>query len=758
MNNRTANLFASIVFVVLFSILFWYWAMPSATDRGPVEPGLSSDIVNYFYPMLDLVRNTVRHCRIPLWNPHEGCGRPFAATVEVGVFYPGKILLVLLPTHVFLRVDAIIHLTAGGVFMVLFLRRFGCSLFGQLVGAALFTFAISSTGMYNPSIMETIVWLPAAAFAVDRLSSRGKLLDAVLLALVLSLHCLAGSVQFFVYTTYFVMAYGVFRTLELHASTQLPRRVMLRCLLMLVAAIGFTGGITAVQVLPSYEMVEHSVRSEGASEEELEYNARLFPGGTSPGTFVRNIFRTEAKWTAFGAGGTGHLTVVGFLLACLAPLAGRRRAVMIFLAVAAIVTIVTAFGTAVPHNVLLQIYQKLPLMNLFRVPMRLCYLGLFCSIVLASLGAGGLRDWLDRGAWTPGTAATLVVQVGLIALFLVLSGVPGRIIAGLYGATLAAVLVGRTREHGNRLRGPIALAVSLGLIIVNIFCSTPRDGILRQMTPGFYSDEITILSAAKRIELYQRVAQLGVVRPKVAQLAGAYSPGDYEPVPLRRYADLFSAHRVPTFLGLSIFTPESSMRLLDLMSASILIARPPIQPHTMPGELEPIAIIDGASIYRNRGALPRAYVAYNWQYVEPTAAALATASEEFDPRQTVLLEEVSDRRPSAGRSIGITPGTISVYADDRVEFLVEARMPGVAVLTDTWYPGWYAFVDGMPARIERVNGMFRGIFVSRGTHTVRLEYKPLSVLLGMTLSVATLSCLVLVALFRLYSARARANI
>jgi uncharacterized membrane protein YfhO len=67
---------------------------------------------------------------------------------------------------------------------------------------------------------------------------------------------------------------------------------------------------------------------------------------------------------------------------------------------------------------------------------------------------------------------------------------------------------------------------------------------------------------------------------------------------------------------------------------------------------------------------------------------------------------------------------------------IEADMQckGVVILTDTWFPGWRATVDGKSAKIERAYGMVRGVLVDPGNHTIEMRYRPLSIYLGAALS------------------------
>jgi len=78
------------------------------------------------------------------------------------------------------------------------------------------------------------------------------------------------------------------------------------------------------------------------------------------------------------------------------------------------------------------------------------------------------------------------------------------------------------------------------------------------------------------------------------------------------------------------------------------------------------------------------------------------------------------------------------YTPTSIEFHVDAAGHGLLVVSEVFYPGWNAFVNGARVPIHRVNGFLRGVVVPHGPSIVTFQYKPLSVQIGATLSVLTL--------------------
>jgi hypothetical protein len=78
------------------------------------------------------------------------------------------------------------------------------------------------------------------------------------------------------------------------------------------------------------------------------------------------------------------------------------------------------------------------------------------------------------------------------------------------------------------------------------------------------------------------------------------------------------------------------------------------------------------------------------------------------------------------------------YESRTVECDVEALTEGYLILLDSYYPGWRAYVDGIPVEIMRANYAFRAVRLSPGRHRVEFRYEPVSFYAGLTVSCVTL--------------------
>jgi hypothetical protein len=68
--------------------------------------------------------------------------------------------------------------------------------------------------------------------------------------------------------------------------------------------------------------------------------------------------------------------------------------------------------------------------------------------------------------------------------------------------------------------------------------------------------------------------------------------------------------------------------------------------------------------------------------------------------------------------------------NNRLQLFVEAKEVSFLVLSDTYFPGWRAYLDGKPVKIFRANYNFRAVSIPPGKHEVKFVYHPMSVKLG----------------------------
>jgi hypothetical protein len=134
---------------------------------------------------------------------------------------------------------------------------------------------------------------------------------------------------------------------------------------------------------------------------------------------------------------------------------------------------------------------------------------------------------------------------------------------------------------------------------------------------------------------------------------------------------------------------------------------------------------------------PRAWVVHAVEVIAAEEAALARLSADtFDLRHAAVLNEPPGLA-LPGPTDGSTAQVIAFAATD-ISVAVDAVADGLLILSEVYYPGWRASVDGLPAPVLRADGLLRGIPIPQGQHVVRVWYAPASVRAGLAISALAL--------------------
>jgi hypothetical protein len=153
-------------------------------------------------------------------------------------------------------------------------------------------------------------------------------------------------------------------------------------------------------------------------------------------------------------------------------------------------------------------------------------------------------------------------------------------------------------------------------------------------------------------------------------------------------------------------------------------------------------------VYENTQVLPRAFVVYQAQVI-PDEQAQVQALATLDPRQSVILPTPPNPAPIAD---GRAPTPAVVLTMGRHDMTISATLTaaGVLVLSEPFYPGWRAWVDGAEAPLLRGNYALSAVALPAGTHRVELRFSSQPARRGLWLS--ALGVLALLGLLALHVA------
>jgi hypothetical protein len=214
-----------------------------------------------------------------------------------------------------------------------------------------------------------------------------------------------------------------------------------------------------------------------------------------------------------------------------------------------------------------------------------------------------------------------------------------------------------------------------------------------------------------------------------------------------------SGYNVPTqpryenLLSLIHNKPLASIRpVLDLLGVKYVLTDKPI-------ELEGLSwLLDGAGtsqLYQNHQSLPRAFLVKQFQVLNSDQEfAKAFHDLTFNPRTTILLEEAPTRFLELKKEPAVpnieSAVRVLTYENNRIVLEVDTPEAAFLFMSEAYYPGWQAYVDGKREEILRANYVFRAIPLGPGSHRVEVVFESLSFKIGLSLSLLTV-CLLLLA-------------
>jgi hypothetical protein len=154
-------------------------------------------------------------------------------------------------------------------------------------------------------------------------------------------------------------------------------------------------------------------------------------------------------------------------------------------------------------------------------------------------------------------------------------------------------------------------------------------------------------------------------------------------------------------------------------------------------------------VLEDTAAFPRAFVVPRARVAPSLGSALnQMVHQPFRPDQEVILaDDTAAQSASASlERVGQGVARVTLYAANDVQVHTSASGDAWLVLSDTYYPGWTALVDGQPVSVMRGDVLFRVVPIPAGEHEVEFRFEPTSVKLGLVISLICLG-LVAIALF-----------
>jgi hypothetical protein len=686
---------------------------------------------------------------IPQWNPFLFGGMPFVDAMHGDTFYPTALLRILIGTGPGMTWGLLIHVFLAGVFSYAFLRAMGLSFFAALLGGVAYQMGGNIAGLVSPGHdgkLFIAALLPLALLLVTRGVRDGQHWAWGPLALVTGLAVLSPHPQLLQYMLLVVGAFALFLALGWGSNAPTTvRRVGMQRLALSLGAIALGMLMGAIQFWPVRYFTpwspraggppwEHAISYSMPPEEVINFALPQF-SGILDGYWGRNAIHFHSEYI-------GVAVLVLAVLGLGRWTLGSERRLTWFFAGTFVIALLWALGGYTPFYHL--VYAIVPGTKYFRAPSTMLFVVAFSASMLAAFGT----ERVLRGESRRGVIVGAGIAVGLLAL-LGVSGVltnmslgietphsPDTILANegalrggalrmlMFGALacLAAFLIG-TRRVSRDLAG----ALLIGIVGIDLWSVVRHYWIFSAPASELYASDASIQF------LQQQPGPFRVFAADFAQSAGRD--------PILRYDGLM-VHRIPVVHGYH----GNHIAKYDLLTGDLRQFGNPnlwrlVNMQYFLANVADIGV-EGAKVVA--GPVKNAYGNDVWVHEVPIDAsyawitpAMVKADEQavvatlfnpqFDVRQAALFDTSAAVQ---GAELTAPPQPLDIrarvtrYGPGTATIVLDAPAPAGSALmvSENYYPGWTATVDGKPAVVGRADVSLIGVALPEGGRTIELAF------------------------------------
>lgn len=708
-----------------------------------------ADVIRQIYPWRVLAIDLFKQGLLPLWNIFSFAGTPLMANLQSSVFYPINILFFFLPNQLAWLGYILLQPIMATLFMYLFIRSCNLSKIAALIAGLGFAFFGYVMVWFEMGIIgHTALYLPLILWALQRFSQTSKSFYLGFIALGIFFSILAGHAQTAVYCILMATLY-----LLVILFPKLKNKARWQSLLALFLGIL----LASIQILPTLELMIYSARdSTNSAETFFNY---IIPWSHLAMLLAPDFFGNPAAGNFWGKDYAEFMSYSGIVILLFAVIGfyvyHDKKIIRFYLLTAIIATLIAFYEPMARFLFSL----KIPVLST-GIPSRTIFVLSVSIILLASYGVEAVYKLKLKKIIIP---LSLILGLYFFVWLLVfkLEITPDNLSVTKRNLILPTGIIFMAISAIIFLKKFPKLAI-LGWLTILLVMSIEYGYFMNKYLPwskiSYVFPEHKFLIELSNISKNSRVhgSYWAGIGTNLAVQWRLQTTEGYDPLHLRRYSEFVKG----VAEGKLIKTlPRSDVMLIDdlykadtynkrlmlnllgieyvLDSASIPYSKWDLRQDSFPPvQYKLIYQKERWKVYRNKKVLPRAAIFYDYHIIKDDEKIITTLSNPKYPyRRNLILEKEIDL-PKHKQVI--LPVKFARYEANMIVLKGKSQYSGLLFLSDNYYPGWQAFVNGKPTEILRANYTFRAVIIPAGEYQVVFKYIPFSFYFGATLSFVAL--------------------
>ncbi len=710
------------------------------------------DTLRQMYPWKTVIIDEIRNGTFPLWNPYNFSGTPLFANFQSAVLFPLNIFYIFLPQQLAWTILVISQPFLCLAAIYLLSRQIGISKTGSILSSISYSFSLYMTTFLEYNIMGHFMYLlPFGLYAIE-LTLDKKRFGPFLLIAVIAISLFAGHFQLVGGILGFLLFYILLRSIGMNSGRESVQKIFFLTLLIMLGI-----GVAGIQLVPGLELVLNSSRTAHPSGFILE-NLLIQPWQLIlyliPDLFGNPAVKNYLLPYSYPSKAL-YIGLLPFILFCIG-LFSKKNPPIRTLGITSL--FVALFVVLNPLSYLLFKFE-IPLLSssspsnyIFMISVGLC--------ILAGLGYDFLENLKIKkvivvlGFIFSAFSATLVVTY-----FLNIQISKSNFIFSSILLVISLILIFFLKKYKKRYMFAILIVAFVTLDLFYFFHKFNPFVKASYIYPSVpVSDWIVKNNGIERVWGYSYAH----INPNFQSQLKIYSPEGYDPLYSKTYHDLMLSSGSNTSRSDALLTNgfgdqdiTSDLRRLKILSITgtrlILDKKENGSTQlTFPSAyFELKNTIGDFNIFWNNNASDRFFLTKTYQtYNNFESFKKQLYSDGFDPGSSVLLEKKVklSNNPLLDKST-----ELKVYKSNSVSIQTNANTDALLYLSDSYYPGWNAYIDGKKTEILKANYAFRAVVVPEGKHLVTFKYEPKSFFYGALISLISIIISIIFITFKYYA-------